>query len=109
MADNKTVWIGSDDLRFLGMIAAIAARNARRLGDRGWDVHSLEQFISGIQVGREIPLDDLPALRLGVTANGEVLKRIRRMDQRAGFSEMGFSDEEVEEIVAELEGDPPIC
>lgn len=109
MSSERTLWIGGNDLRFLGMIAAIAARTARRRAgflNPDSDIHALDQLIFGIQLGRDIPLDDLPTLPLGVTADGEVMKWIRRVDQRAGFFEMGFSAEEVDGIIAELEGPP---
>lgn len=81
---------GSADLRFLGMAAAMAARDqARRRngvvrGSSGFahsDLHAVHMFMEGAMVGMMAPLEDVPALLVAI--DGEDRDAISRLRETA--------------------------
>jgi len=78
---------GGADLRFLGMAAAMAARDqARRRngvarGSSGFaqsDLHAVHMFMEGAMVGMMAPLDDVPTLLVAIDCEDrEAISRLR--------------------------------
>jgi hypothetical protein len=63
--EDVTVHVEHDDLRFLGIAAALSAR-WRTLRKGGNDTVAVQQLLAGMVEGARLPLDDVPYITISV-------------------------------------------
>lgn len=76
--DDVTVHVGHDDLRFLGIAAALSVR-WQTLRKGGSDTAAVQELLAGIVEGSRLPLDDVPYITISVDTDLGTYRMLREL------------------------------